>query len=166
MDNNSDKDTLEQSVIDNIEKILAENEDLKDKLIRSYAESENIRKRFEKTIDETRVFAVTQLIKDLLNILDNLERAVRYIPEDFPQELDGFISGIRITKDEMEKLLTKFNVKKIETQTGTKFDHNKHQALSQIQVESQETGTIVEIVQEGYILHDRILRPALVIVAG
>ncbi len=137
---------------------------LKDQLLRALAETENIRKRSEKSTEEALKYAATSFAKDIINVLENLYRAEESITgEDFGdnQKLKGFIEGVAITKRECVQVFERHGIKRVYPM-GEKFDHNYHQAIAQIPDENQEPGIVIQVLQAGYTLKDRLLRPALV----
>jgi len=148
-----------------LEKKLAETED---KLLRSLAEVENQRRRFEKEIKDAFEFGSFNFAKESLSILDNLQRAKLAIENDETlkksQELDKFLENITIIEKDLVSIFEKNRIKKIITQ-NQKFDPNLHQAMSEIEDEQSKTGSILQEIQPGYMLGERLLRPALVAVA-
>ena len=148
-----------------LEKKLAETED---KLLRSLAEVENQRRRFEKEIKDAFEFGSFNFAKESLSILDNLQRAKLAIENDETlkksQELDKFLENITIIEKDLISIFEKNRIKKIITQ-DQKFDPNLHQAMSEIEDEQSKTGSILQEIQPGYMLGERLLRPALVAVA-
>ena len=148
-----------------LEKKLAETED---KLLRSLAEVENQRRRFEKEIKDAFEFGSFNFAKESLSILDNLQRAKLAIKNDESlknsQELDKFLENITVIEKDLISIFEKNKIKKIITQ-NQKFDPNLHQAMSEIEDEKSETGSILQEIQPGYMLAERLLRPALVAVA-
>ena len=148
-----------------LEKKLAETED---KLLRSLAEVENQRRRFEKEIKDAFEFGSFNFAKESLSILDNLQRAKLAIKNDETlkksHELDKFLENITVIEKDLVSIFEKNKIKKIITQ-NQKFDPNLHQAMSEIEDEKSETGLILQEIQPGYMLGERLLRPALVAVA-
>ena len=139
-----------------------------DKLLRSLAEIENQRRRFEKEIKDAFEFGSFNFAKESLAILDNLQRAKIAIKNDESlknnKDLDKFIENITIIEKDLTNIFEKNRIKKIET-NNSKFNPNLHQAMSEIEDENSESGTILQEVQAGYMMGDRMLRPALVGVA-
>ena len=139
-----------------------------DKLLRSLAEIENQRRRFEKEIRDAFEFGSFNFAKESLAILDNLQRAKLAIKNDEKlkknEDLDRFLENINIIEKDLVKIFEKNRIKKIDTK-NKKFDPNLHQAMSEIEDETKETGSIIEEIQRGYMLGERLLRPALVSVA-
>ena len=148
-----------------IEEKLKETEE---KLLRSLAESENQRRRFEKEIKDAFDFGSFNFAKESLAALDNLQRAKEAIKNDESlktnKDLDKFLENIIIIEKDLISIFEKNRIKKIDT-TNKKFDPNLHQGMSEVEDESAETGTILQEIQAGYMLGERLLRPALVVVA-
>ena len=151
-DENTEEDNLEKEI-----------ESLKEEKIRLLAEMENLRKRFEREKVETIKFGSINLARDILSPGDNLERALDALPEDenHPQSIKNLIDGLKMVLKEFKSNLEKHGVKKIET-LNQKFDHNFHQAMMEVENDDVEEGTVVQEVQSGYTMHDRLLRAAMV----
>jgi molecular chaperone GrpE len=160
---NEDTHNNESEVI--LKALQTEIETLKDKLLRIAAELENTRKRADKQIQEAQEYATTSFAKDLIGVTDNLERALQYRPENITDELKNLIQGTEMIYAELKNVLTKHHITKLETSIGDKFDYNIHQAISQIQTNEYPKGSIVDIMQIGYKLKDRLLRPAIVAIS-
>lgn len=140
-------------------------EDLKDKLLRNAAEIENMRKRFEKQIEEARDYAVFSFAKDLINVTDNFGRALSHKPQEENQEAKNILQGVEMICSEFDSILKKHSIQSLETNIGDKFDYNNHQAIAQIPTKDYPKGAIVDIMQVGYKLKDRLLRPSVVAIA-
>ena len=159
---------------DNIESIdptaalRQENADLKDRVLRTVAEMENLRKRTEREVSDTRSYAIAGFARDMLSATDALSRALMMLPAEAREAADGttktLIEGIELAEREMQRLLAKHGVKPIEAQ-GEKFDPHKHQAMFEVPDPTKPEGTVVQVVQAGFAIGDRILRPAMVGVA-
>jgi molecular chaperone GrpE len=151
-----------------VEALAAENADLKDRLLRLAAEMENVRKRMTREIDDTRSYAITKFARDMLTATDSLSRALIVLPPETRETADGplksLIDGIELTEREMQRLLAVHGVKPIEAE-GQKFDPHKHQAMFEVPDPTRPEGTVVQVVQTGYAIGDRVLRPAMVGVA-
>ena len=137
--------------------------DLKDQLLRSLAENENLRKRTAKEIEQIKKYGHISLLRDFLNVVDNMERAVKSSATESQSEtgVKNLIDGIEIVLKEMKSLLDKNQIKKIEP-LHEKFDYNFHQAMFEAPSSDYEEGLIIEVIQPGYVLHDRLIRPAMV----
>ena len=137
--------------------------DLKDQLLRTLAENENLRKRTAKEIEQIKKYGHINLLRDFLNVVDNMERAVKSSTSDNQTEsgMKNLIDGIEIVLKEMHSILEKNQIKKIEP-LHEKFDYNFHQAMFEAPSSDYNEGVIIEVVQPGYVLHDRLIRPAMV----
>ena len=159
------KSNVEPKEEKSIDVKLAESED---KLLRSLAEIENQRRRFEKEIKDAFEFGSFNFAKESLAILDNLQRAQIAIKNDQTlkenKDLDKFLENMTIIEKDLINIFEKNRIKKIDTK-NKKFDPNLHQAMSEVEDEKAETGSILQEMQSGYMLGDRLLRPALVSVA-
>ena len=151
-----------------VEALAAENADLKDRLLRLAAEMENLRKRMAREIEDTRSYAITKFARDMLTATDSLSRALLVLPAETRDTAEGplksLIEGIDLTEREMQRLLAVHGVKPIEAE-GQKFDPHKHQAMFEVPDPTRPEGTVVQVVQTGYAIGDRVLRPAMVGVA-
>jgi molecular chaperone GrpE len=136
---------------------------LKEEKLRLLAEMENLRKRFEREKIDLIKFSSINLIREILSPGDNLERALAAIPKDekLPQPIKNLVEGLKMVQKEFSTILEKNGVKKIDS-INKKFDHNYHQAMMEIEKEDVGEGTVVQEIQPGYIMHDRLLRPAMV----
>ena len=159
---NGDEEKVEPSKKKTIEEKLEEAEE---KQLRSLAEIENQRRRFEKEVKDAFEFGSFNFAKESLAILDNLQRAKLAIKNDESlkdnKDLNKFIENLTIIEKDLLSIFEKNNIKKIET-VNKKFDPNFHQAMSEIHDEKVETGTILQEIQAGYLLGERLLRPSLV----
>ena len=149
---------------DLIAKLTKENKDLKDTLIRSYAEEENVRRIARRDVETAREYAISSFAKSLLDVADNLERAIQSVPEDnVPAKEDPVIKnlliGVKMTNTDLLKVFEKFHVKKYGG-VGEKFDPTLHDALFQIPDASKEANTIGQVLKSGYKLKDRVIRAA------
>ena len=158
-DNSNYEEDLENDESDAQDKI----KDLKDQLLRSLAENENLRKRTAKEIEQIKKYGHISLLRDFLNVVDNMERAVKSSTSENQSEtgVKNLIDGIEIVLKEMKSLLEKNQIKKIEP-LHEKFDYNFHQAMFEAPSSDYEEGLIIEVIQPGYVLHDRLIRPAMV----
>ncbi len=169
-DNNQPKDEKKILSKDKKEEITIEQKlkETEEKLLRSLAEIENQRRRFEKEIRDAFEFGSFNFAKESLAILDNLERAKNSIKSDenlkSNKDLDKFLENISIIEKDLVSIFEKNRIKKIEAK-GKKFDPNLHQAMTEIEDNESEAGTIIQEIQSGYMLGERLLRPALVGVA-
>jgi molecular chaperone GrpE len=140
--------------------------DLKDRLLRAAAEMENARRRYEREMADTRQYAVTGFAREVLSIGDNLSRALAAVPEEARGDaaMKGLVEGVEMTERELLRVLDKHGVKRIEPH-GKKFDPHLHQAMFEVEHDEAPHGTVVQVIQPGYSIGERILRPALVGVA-
>ena len=154
--------------IDPVEALRAENAELKDRVLRTHAEMENLRKRTERDVNDTRSYAIAGFARDMLSATDALSRALMVLPAEARENGDAttksLIEGIEMTEREMQRLLAKHGVKPIEAE-GQKFDPQRHQAMFEVPDPSRPEGTVVQVVQAGFAIGDRVLRPAMVGVA-
>jgi molecular chaperone GrpE len=142
--------------------------DLNDRLLRLAAEMENLRKRHERELADARAYAITKFARDMLTATDSLGRALMVLPAETRETADGalksLIEGIELTEREMQRLLAVHGVKPIEAE-GEKFDPHKHQAMFEVPDPTRPEGTVVQVVQTGFSIGDRVLRPAMVGIA-
>jgi len=161
-------ETPEAAAPDPVATLTTENAELKDRLLRLAAEMENLRKRMDREIADTRAYAITKFARDMLTATDSLSRAMLVLPAEARETADGpmksLIEGIELTEREMQRLLAVHGVKPIEAE-GQKFDPHRHQAMFEVPDPTRPEGTVVQVVQAGYAIGDRVLRPAMVGVA-
>ena len=157
--------TEEQQRIVDLETEVAE---LKDRALRALADADNARKRAARDVADSRKYGATGLARDILSVADNLGRALEAVPE-IPREEDENLfnlrAGVDMTRQEMLQALERHGVKKVTPETGERFDHNRHQAMFEVPTDELAPGAVAQVVQDGYVIHDRLLRPALVGVA-
>src|SRR3954463_1796416 len=139
--------------------------DLKDRLLRTLAEMENLRRRTEREVADARTYGVTNFARDILAVADNMERALKALDDEIREKAEAgvkaLLDGVELTERELNKAMEKHGVKKLDPQ-GQKFDPNLHQAMFEIPDEGVPAGTVVQIMQPGYTIGERVLRPALV----
>ena len=138
--------------------------DLKDQLLRTMAESENIRKRTLKEVEQAKKYSHITFVRDLVSSVDNLKRALDSVPENksnLPEPIKNLIVGLEIVEKEILTTLEKNNIKQIDP-INEKFDYNFHQAMFEIPTNDYDPGTVVQVSQKGYLLYDRLVRPAMV----
>ncbi len=150
------------------EALTAEVASLKDRVLRTMAEMENLRRRTEKEVADAKSYGVSSFARDMLTVADNLKRAQASLPaearDDLSPAIKTFIEGVELTERDFVSRLARFGIKPIET-SGQRFDPNRHEALFELPDPSVPSGTIVQEVETGYMIADRILRPAKVGVA-
>ena len=160
-DKDKDKDISIEQTVDNQNKQIKE---LKDQLLRSLAESENLRKRTIKEIADAKKYSHISFIRDLVSSVDNLQRALEAVPDDKSQlsePIKNLVIGLEIVEKEILNTFEKHSLKQINP-LGEKFDYNLHQAMFEVPTNEKEPGYVVEVSQKGYLLHDRLVRPAMV----
>ena len=149
-------------------KLIKENDELKDRVLRAAADMENLRRRTARELQDARAYAVANFARDMLSVSDNLRRALEAIPEEAKAAGDaGFralIDGVEITERAMLSTLERHGVKKLAPE-GEKFDPNFHQAMFEVPNPDVPANTVVQVVQPGYSIGERVLRPAMVGVA-
>ncbi|MGD0191934.1 MAG: nucleotide exchange factor GrpE [Rhizomicrobium sp.] len=154
---------------DEVAALRQEAADMRERMLRALADAENTRRRAERDREESRQYAVTSFARDMLNVADNFQRAVDSLPEgaraDLSPQAKAVIEGIEATERQLLGVLERHGVRRIET-AGAKFDPNLHQAIAEVPGEGRPPGTIVNTVQTGYVIADRLLRPAMVTVAA
>ena len=152
-----------------METLARENAEHKDRLLRTLAEMENLRKRTEREVADMRQYGIASFARDMLAVADNMDRALEALDAELRETADpgvkALLDGVELTERELLKVLEKHGVKKFEPQKGDKFDPNLHQAMYEVPDPSQPAGTVAQVVQPGYMIGERMLRPALVGVA-
>ncbi len=151
-----------------VQALIAENASLKDKVLRTLAEMENLRRRTEKEVADAKTYGVTALARDMLTFADNLRRALENVPAEAREAADNalrsFVEGIELTERDFLSRLARHGVRKLEPK-GQKFDPNFHEAMFEAHDESVPPGTVAHVVEEGFAIGERVLRPAKVGVA-
>ena len=149
------------------EQLQKEAADLKDRLLRSLAETENVRRRAEREREDTAKYAMTGFARDILGVADNLSRALASLGPDArgkDPSLDALISGIELTDRELNSVFERNGIRRVDP-SGERFDPNLHQAMMEVDDPSKPSGTVVQVLQTGYVIRDRLLRPAMVAVS-
>jgi molecular chaperone GrpE len=147
-----------------LETVMAERDALKDQLLRALADTENMRRRSEREAETARKYGHTQFARDLVGAIDNLARALTSAPADktgLDEAVQSLLTGIELSWTEIQTAIEKHGVRQINP-LGEKFDYNFHQAMFEVPTNDQPAGMVLEVVQHGYALHDRLLRPAMV----
>jgi len=150
-----------------LEALVAENADMRDRLLRTMADMENLRRRTEREKSDTARYGITNFARDVLTVGDNLRRTIEHLPAEAASQdpaLKSFLEGVELTERELHKVLERHGVTKIEP-LGQRFDPNCHQAMFEVEDPSVPEGTVANVMQAGYVIGDRCLRPALVAVA-
>jgi molecular chaperone GrpE len=139
---------------------------MKDQWMRASAETENVRKRAERDQQETARYASAKFARDMVDVLENVKRAAESITAE-KREANELLKtvgdGLDMTAQELTGIFERHGIKRVDPM-GEKFDHNLHQAVVQVEAPGSEPGTVIQVVQAGYVLHDRLLRPAMVAV--
>jgi len=153
------------AALDPLAALEAEKAELKDKLLRTLAEMENLRRRTEREVADSRLYAVTSFARDMLSVADNLRRALDSVPAEVRTGTDeavkALIEGVDLTERGLIQTLERHGVKKREP-VGEKFNPNFDQAMFEIPDDSKPNGTVVQVVQAGYVIGERVLRPSMV----
>ena len=154
--------------LDPVGMLAREAADLKDRLLRTLAEMENLRRRTEKEVADARTYGVTNFARDILAVADNMERALKALDDEIRAKADAgvkaLLDGVELTERELIKVMEKHGVRRLEP-AGQKFDPNLHQAMLVVPDPSVPSGTVVQVMQPGYTIGERVLRPALVGIA-
>ena len=159
-ESNAEDITLAEQVENQIKEI----QDLKDQLLRSLADGENLRKRTIKEIADAKKYSHISFVRDLVSSVDNLQRALEAVPDDKSQlsePIKNLVIGLEIVEKEILNTFEKHSLKQINP-LGEKFDYNLHQAMFEVPTTEKDPGLVVEVSQKGYLLHDRLVRPAMV----
>jgi molecular chaperone GrpE len=147
-----------------LEKLLIENETLKQDVLRAAADMQNLRKRTQREIADAKTFSVSNFARDMLGVSDNLRRTVEAAPKQDDENLKTLLEGVEMTERSMLSALERHGVKKLDV-LQKKFDPNFHQAMFEVPDKETPNNTVVKVVQDGYIIGSRVLRPAIVGVA-
>jgi molecular chaperone GrpE len=158
-----DKPEIIEPVVSDAEEI----NDLKNQLLRTLADNENNRRRYEKEKEDLSAYIISNFAKEMLSVLDNLQRAIE-VSSKIDTEDDkidkntlDFIEGVKLTEKQLSSINEKFKITKVDS-LNNKFDPNMHQAMFEIENDDEEEGTILQVIQDGFKIEDRLLRPALV----
>lgn len=150
-----------------LDELQAENAALKDQVLRVAADSENAKRRFEREANDARAYAIQKFARDLLGVADNLSRALQHAPGEVGDAaVKNFILGVELTEKELGQAFERNGLKKVEPAKGAKFDPHLHQAMMEQPATDVEPGAVIQVMQAGYELMGRIVRPALVVVAA
>lgn len=167
-DNQTPEQTTEQQTetageTDALTKAQAEIAELKDRLLRTAAEGENLRKRLEREKEDAAKYAAGKFAKDILTVADNLRRALETAPKDAVENdpVHGLIAGVEATERELIGVFERHGIQRIDPK-GQRFDPNLHQAMFEIEDPTQPSGTVIQVVAAGYVQHGRLLRAAMV----
>jgi molecular chaperone GrpE len=142
--------------------------DYKDRLLRTLADMENMRKRTEREVADARAYGISAFARDILGVADNMHRAMQALDDELRAKADdqvkALLDGVELTERELMNVLEKHGVKRIDPM-NQKFDPNRHQAMFEVEDASVPSGTVVQVMQAGYLIGERVLRPALVAVS-
>ncbi|SPH23560.1 Protein GrpE [Defluviimonas aquaemixtae] len=147
---------------DELEALRAERDEMRDRFMRALADAENARKRGERDRREAEQYGGSRLARDLLPVYDNLKRALDAAGEETREAAKGLVEGVELTMKELIAVLGKHGVQPVAPQVGDAFDPQLHQAMFEAPVPGSNAGDIIEVITEGFILHERLLRPAQV----
>lgn len=142
--------------------------ELKDRALRAMADADNAQKRATREVADSRKYGATGLARDILTVADNFGRALQAVPQVTQEEDENLFNlrtGVDMTLSELLQAMERHGVQRITPETGERFDHNRHQAMFEVPTEELAPGSVAQVVQDGYVMHDRLLRPALVGVA-
>ncbi|MCT8158568.1 nucleotide exchange factor GrpE [Pseudoruegeria sp. SHC-113] len=140
----------------------AERDELKDRVMRVLAEAENSRKRSERDRKEAENYGGSKLARDMLPVYDNLNRAIEAVPEESREANKALIEGVELTLRELLNIFSKHGIERVSPELGEKFDPKQHQAMFEAPVPGTQAGDIIQVMAEGFMIHDRLLRPAQV----
>ena len=165
-DEDEDSGAADEALDDALASLRGDLENAKQEVLYARAETQNVRRRMEKDVQDARNYAATGFARDILSVADNLGRALQSIPAELREDdkLKGFVAGIEATQRELDKVFTQNGITRIAAK-GMPLDPNQHQAMMEIPTDEAEPGTIVQEMQAGYMIKDRLLRPAMVGVA-
>ncbi|MGL4237555.1 nucleotide exchange factor GrpE [Tabrizicola sp.] len=152
----------EAGEFDELEALRAERDEMRDKFMRALADAENSRKRADRDRKEAEMYGSTRLARDLLPVYDNLSRALQAIPEDSRAASAAFIEGVELTLRELSNVMSKHGITTITPAVGEMFDPQLHQAMFEAPLPGTKAGQIIQVMTEGFLLYDRLLRPAQV----
>ena len=158
-----DKPEIIEPVVTEAEEI----NDLKNQLLRTLADNENNRRRYEKEKEDLSTYIISNFAKEMLSVLDNLHRAIEVSSkidtkdDKIDKNTLDFIEGVKLTEKQLSSINEKFKITKVDS-LNNKFDPNMHQAMFEIENDDEEEGTILQVIQDGFKIEDRLLRPALV----
>ena len=160
----TEEQEAEQSAADEeIEKLKAENRQLKEEFLRAYADAENTKKRCAQEIEKNNKYDISSFAKELLTVADNLHRAIEAVSSSNSENCEALRKGVELTENELSKVFNKFGIQKMDIM-DTVFDPNFHQVIQEVENKDKPNGTIIAELQTGYMLNDRILREAMVVV--
>ncbi len=146
----------------NIDALIEERDEIRDRLMRALAETENMRKRAERDRRDAEVYGGTKLARDMLSVYDNMNRAIDAIDDELREKAKGLIDGLDLTRKELVSVFEKHKIVKVEPEFGDKFDPQQHQAMFEAPVPNAPAGTVIQVMNAGFTIGERLLRPAQV----
>jgi molecular chaperone GrpE len=149
-----------------LDALQAENAALKEQMLRVAADAENAKRRAEREANDARAYAIQRFARDLLGVADNLSRALQHEPAGEDPVVKNFVLGVELTEKELAQAFERNGLKKVDPPRGSRFDPNLHQAMMEQPAADVEPGAVIQVMQVGYELMGRIVRPALVVVAA
>lgn len=152
----------EQGADDEVEALRTERDEMRDRLMRAYADLENTRKRADRERREAEQYGGARLARDILPIFDNLERALAAVPEEQRESQKALIEGLELTMRELLSVFEKHGIRLVSPETGEPFDPKMHQAMFEAPVPGTPGGCVIQVMNQGFMHHDRLLRPAQV----
>ena len=158
----SSLDEEPDAVMAGVDAIIAERDELKDRLLRALAENENIRKRAAKDKRDGEAYGGSRLARDLLPVYDNLQRALEAVDEHSKETASALLEGVELTQRELLNIFQKHGITRISPEKGDVFDPQMHQAMFEAPVPDVDKGCVIQVMLEGFLLQDRLLRPAQV----
>lgn len=162
IDINSDEAMEEQDADEMVRALQAERDELKDKFMRALADAENSRKRSERDRREAEQYGGSKLSRDLLPVFDNMKRAVQAVPEEMRETNKAVIEGVELTMRELISVFKKHGIEPISPEVGDRFNPQLHEAMFEAPLPGTKAGEIIQVEADGFMLHDRLLRPARV----
>jgi molecular chaperone GrpE len=154
-------DELEDEAVE-LDELRAERDEMKDRWMRALADAENVRKRGERARREAEQYGGSKLARDMLPVFDNMKRAIESITEEQKEASAALIEGIELTMRELLNTFSKHGIEVVSPDVGDKFDPKQHEAMFEAPVPGTKSGEIIQVSAEGFMLHDRLLRPAKV----
>ncbi len=160
MSENAAGDAAEDVVIDEVEQLRAERDDMRDRFMRALADAENTRKRGERDRREAEQYGGSKMARDMLPVYDNLKRALDAAGDSETPATAALLEGVQLTMRELLNIFDKHGIRLLAPQIGDKFDPEYHQAMFEAPVPGTKAGDIIQVMAEGFMMHDRLLRPA------
>ncbi len=156
------EETVEEISEDEIVALISERDEMRDKFMRALADAENTRKRGERDRREAEQYGGTKLARDMLPVYDNLNRALETVGDELREQASGLVEGVELTMRALLGIFEKHGIRILKPEIGDAFDPQFHEAMFEAPVPNTKAGQIIQVMSEGFILHDRLLRPAQV----